>query len=47
MIQRLRNLDRIYFGPRVGRGSALSFAMAVLTGFTPWAFVRDYWKRAA
>jgi hypothetical protein len=42
MIQALRNMDRLYFGARVGRGSALSMALALLTGFTPWAFVRRY-----
>lgn len=42
MIQDLRNIDRLYFGPRVGRGSAYSAAMALLVGFMPWAFVGRY-----
>lgn len=45
MIKKLRKLDRLYFGSRVGRGSALNMAVCLLTGFTPWAFAKDYWNK--
>jgi hypothetical protein len=44
MITRLRKLDRLYFGPRVGKGSAVNMVWCLLTGFTPFAFAFLYWN---
>jgi hypothetical protein len=42
VIGALRNIDRLYFGARVGRGSAADALTALLFGVMPWAFVRRY-----
>lgn len=44
LLRDLREMDRLYFGRRVGAGSAYHMAMAIITGFTPWGFVRRYYR---
>lgn len=44
MIKHLRIMDRLYFGERVGRGSALSMFVCFITGFTPMHFARRYFR---
>lgn len=41
MIRALRNMDRLYFGPRYPP-SAINMAVCLLTGFTPVAFAMKY-----
>jgi hypothetical protein len=40
----LRDCDRLYFGHRVGRGSALSAFGALVSGVMPWAFLDRYMR---
>jgi hypothetical protein len=46
-IKKLRMLDRLYFGPSVGRGSAINMAVCLMTGFAPIAFAKRYWNAPA
>ena len=45
MIKKLRKLDYLYFGNRVGKGSAFHFVWGVITGFIPLEFAKMYWNR--
>lgn len=42
MIRALREIDRLYLGPRVGRGSAFNALVMLCAGFMPLAFVLRY-----
>jgi hypothetical protein len=44
VIRALRNIDRLYFGSIVGRGSAIDAVCSLISGVMPWAFVRRYMK---
>lgn len=44
MSMALREIDRLYFGPRVGKGSAIHAFAWLITGKMPLAFVARYWR---
>lgn len=41
-VRMLRDCDRLYFGSRAGRGSALMCLSHLLDGTMPWAFLDRY-----